>query len=222
MSDSNQSYQLYFVNNSTMSGSACVYQQDPNIGMPNVMSLAWFAKAANPNTKLMFQWNINYSFVWSQTGVLTPGVIFFASETVNADLSQNNKIGFSYQNDAFTFQKPPTQGSQTGTLYINQDGNIPPNTASVGVGMSGSGTFAVQAQPNILATFTPHPQYWITFGNYQQGQVMDVGTITGAKKIDFPPNVYVMTATLNSDNTWNVTQGAPTVSKATSYMMVPH
>jgi hypothetical protein len=203
-----------------MSGSACVYQQDPNIGVPNVMSLAWFAKAANPNTKLMFQWDITYNFVWSQTGVLIPGVIFWASETVNADLSQNNKISFSYQNNAFTFKKPPTQGSQIGTIYIEQDGTIPANTASVGVGMSGSGTFAVQAQPNVLATFTPHPEYWITFGNYHQGQVMDVGTITKAAKIDFPPNVYAMTATLKPDNTWLVTQGIPSLSNTLMLMEI--
>lgn len=209
MSDPNQSYELYFVNNSSMNGSACVYQQDPNIGVPNVMSLAWFAKAANPNTNLMFKWDTTYNFVWSQTGVLTPGVIFFASEKVVADLSQNNQIGFSYQNDAFTFQKPPTQGSQPGTIYINQDSTIPAQTASVGVGMSGSGTFAVQAQPNVLATFTPHPEYWITFGTYQQGQVMDVGTITQTVKIDFPANIYKMTATLKPDNKWSVSQGSP-------------
>lgn len=219
MSDSNQNYQLYFVNNSTMSGNACVYQQDPN-RMPNVMSLAWFTKAANPNTTLMFNWDIQYNFVWSQTGMLVPGVVFFASEKVNADLSQQNKIGFSYQNNAFTFQKPPVQGPQAGTIFIEQDGTIPANTASVGIGMSGAGTFAVQAQPNVLATFTPHPEYWITFGNYQQGEVMDIGTITQKAQISFPPNVYVMTATLNADNTWKVTQGMPTSEAATSYMLL--
>lgn len=214
-------YQLYFVNNSTISGSACVYQQDPNIGMPNVMSLAWFAKAANPNTSLLFQWNIDYNFVWSETGVLTPGVIFMAAEKVGANLKDQNLIEFTKENDAFTFKKPPKKGTTSGTLFIDQDDTIPSKMASVGVGMSGKGTFVVESQPSVLAKFTPHPQYWITFGTYQLGQVMDVETIVDkSAQIEFPPAVSTMTATLNKDNTWTVTPGAPKVLAATSYVLV--
>lgn len=196
-------YSLYFVNNSTQTGDACIYQQDPDTNDPNVMSLAWFAKAAAPTTNVNFDWTIDYSFVWSETGTLVPGVMFTASQTWAADLSLTNEVQFTKNGGAYTFQNQ-TQGPQAGTLYVREDSTIPSNQASVGIGMSGSGTFAVQAQPNVTAMFTPHPEYWITFGSFVKGQVLDTTTITNAANIAFPANTYSMTAILNADNTWTV------------------
>jgi hypothetical protein len=72
-------------------------------------------------------------------------------------------------------------------------------------GGAGSGTFAVQAQPNSLLTFTPHPAYWVTAGTFEHGEVLDIGSILGdSAEIQFPPGVYNMTAILNLDNTWTV------------------
>ncbi len=200
-------YSLVFQNNSVNAGSAAVYQTDPNIGVPNVMSLAWFSKYAMPTTNVVFQWSIDYSFVWSQTGTLKPGVVFLASQNWAADLSSSNAVTLTYQNSpqggAYTFQNQGA-GPQQGTLYITEDGTVPLNQASVGIGMSGAGSFVVQAQPNLNLTFTPHPLYWITFGNYFQGQVLDIGSITNPGSIQFPPGVYSMTAILNQNNSWTI------------------
>lgn len=196
-------YSLVFFNNSSQTGSACVYQQDPDISIPNVMSLAWFAKAAAPTTKILFTWAIEYDFVWSETGSLVPGVIFVASQTWDADLQSENQVTFTRQGGAYTFQGQQP-GPRSGSLYITEDGSIPANQASVGIGMSGFGTFAVQAQPNTNLIFTPQPQYWITFGNYVQGEVMDITSVNNPARIQFPPNVYSMTAILNPDNTWTI------------------
>ncbi len=196
-------YSLIFVNNSSMLGDACVYQTDPNINDPNVMSLAWFSKRATPTTRVKFDWTIDYSFVWSETGVLVPGVVFSASQEWAADLSNKNQVQFTKAGGAYSFQNQGT-GPQPGSLYIREDSTIPAKQASVGIGMSGAGTFAVQAQPNITAIFTPHPKYWISFGNFMAGQVLDITTITSAAAIDFPYAVYSMTAILNPDNTWTV------------------
>lgn len=196
-------YSLLFVNNSSNSGDACVYQTDPDIGIPDVMSLAWFSKYAFPTTKLMFQWTIDYDFVWAETGELVPGVIFMASQAWPTDLSNQNNVTLTYQNLAYNF-KNQTQGSEPGTLYIEQDNTIPLKQAAVGIGMSGFGTFAVQAQPNLHLTFTPHPKYWITFGNFTQGEVLDIGEITNPGEVAFPPGVTSMTAILKPDNTWSV------------------
>jgi hypothetical protein len=70
--------------------------------------------------------------------------------------------------------------------------------------MSGAGTFVVQAQPNINLTFTPHPTYWITFGNYTPGQVLDIGQITNKQQLEFAPNTYNLNVQLKNDNTWSV------------------
>jgi hypothetical protein len=196
-------YSVVFVNNSDQTGSACIFQQDPDIGIPDVMSLAWFAQIAAPTTRVSFQWSIQYNFVWSETGQLVPGVVFTASQTWNADLSGNNKVSFVNNNGAYTFQNQTTGPSQ-GNLYITEGGTIPQHQASVGVGMSGFGTFVVQAEPNMNLIFTPKPEYWIIFGNYIQGQVMDISETTAAGQIQFPTNIYSMTATLNADNTWTI------------------
>ncbi len=200
---SGTTYSLVFVNHSSQTGSACVYQQDPDLTIPDVMSLAWFAKAATPTTSIVFRWTIDYDFVWSETGSLVPGVLFVASQTWPADLSTQNQVTFSQAGGAYTFQNQQ-KGPRGGSLYITEDGTIPVGQASVGIGMSGFGTFAVQAQPNMNLVFTPHPQYWITFGTYTQGQVMDISAVSSAAQIQFPPNVYSMTATFNPDNTWTV------------------
>jgi hypothetical protein len=194
-------YTLIFVNNSSQQGDACVYQQDPNIG-PDVMSLSWFSKTAAPTTKIQFQWSIQYNFVWSQTGVLTPGVIFAASQTWDADLSTTNKVTLNSNGGAYSFQNQ-TAGPAPGNLYISETGTVAAN-AAVGVGMSGFGTFVVQTQPNWNLVFTPHPEYWITFGTYTQGEVMDITSVNNPAQIKFPANIYSMTAILNADNTWTI------------------
>jgi hypothetical protein len=55
--------------------------------------------------------------------------------------------------------------------------------------------------------FTPHPEYWIAFGNFTTGETIDSSSMTNPAQIVFPPNVYSMTATLNADDTWTI---APT------------
>jgi hypothetical protein len=207
-------YTLRVVNDSTNLTDMCVYQQDPDIGARDVMSLAWFAKPAYPTTTVVFRWTIDYSFIWSETGQLKPGVFFDASQIWPADPNvvgvagenkPGNQVGFSHPSQgAYTFTSTPTAGAQSGTLYINEDPTIPLKQASIGIGMSGSGTFAVQAQPNLHLSFTPHPTYWLTAGTYQQGEVLDIQSITKPAQLFFPPNVYSLTAILNEDNSWTV------------------
>ena len=196
-------YSLVFQNNSTNQGSGCVYQEDPNLTKANVMSLAWFSKIAATKTKITFTWTIDYSFVWAETGELIPGVMFMAGQTFPADLSTTNSITLSNIGGAYQFQNQG-QGAVAGNLYIREDNTVPLKQASVGIGMSGAGTFVVQAQPNINLIFTPHPKYYITFGTFTAGQVLDTLSITDKAEIAFPPGVTSMTAILNPDNTWTV------------------
>jgi hypothetical protein len=207
-----QRYTLTFQNNSSNNWDFCCFQQDPNMTIPDLMSLAWFAFPVAPTTTISFTWEINYQFVWSQTGTLDAGVIFSASQKWDADLKSSNNVDFTRKpNGAFTFQNQ-VSGGKAGTLYIHQDGTIPAQTAAVGINMgivglppgAGTGTFAVPAQSNITANFTPHPEYWCTFGQYTPGQVLDIGQIAEKAQIIFPPSVYHMIATLTKANTWDV------------------
>ncbi len=193
-------YTVIFRNNSTQAGDVCLFQQQP--GAPNAFSLAWFAHYAYPTTDTIFNWSIDYSFIWSETGTLMPGVIFSPSQSWNADLTNRNAVTLAY-NNFFTFEDQHT-GPQPGSLYINSQGSVPMNTASVGIGMSGAGTFVEQARPNLTTVFTPHPEYWITFGLYEQGEVLDPESMNNRAIIAFPPGVYSMTAVLNQDNSWTI------------------
>jgi hypothetical protein len=197
-----QTYTLNFQNDSSNAGDVCVYQTLPNLAQQDVMSLAWFAEYNYPTTAVQFQWEIDYSFVWDQTGPLIPGVVFVASQTWPADLANSNQVTLTYD-QAYTFTNQ-TAGGSSGNLYITEDRTVPLNDAAVGIAMSGAGTFVQQAQPNLNLVFTPTPTYWITFGNYTQGQVMDIESITNSAQIQFGPNVYAMSAVLNADNTWTV------------------
>lgn len=198
-------YTLTFKNNSTNAWTVAVYQTDPALqATTNALSLAWFAKAAATGTSIDFTWTIDYNFVWMESGILKPGVVFKASQSPAADLNASNKINFTQMaNGAFTFANQ-SAGQPSGSLLVQQDGTIPLNTASVGIGMSNAGTFVVPAQPNINITFSPHPQYWIAFGNYQQGQVLDTAQITAPANVAFPINTYSMTAILDGSNKWTV------------------
>jgi rhizosphere induced protein len=207
-------YTLRVVNNSTNFVDMCVFQDDPDIGVPDVMSLAWFAKPTYPTTTVVFRWTVDYSFIWSETGTLKPGVFFDASQSwpadpsivgVSSDVKPGNQIGFAHPSpSAYTFISTPTPGAQAGSLYIKQDQTVPLKRASVGIGMSGSGTFAVQAQPNMNLNFSPHPAYYLAAGTYTQGEVLDIGSISNPAEIRYPAGVFSLTAVLQEDNTWQI------------------
>ena len=196
-------YTLIFKNNSSNPGHGCVFQKDPDVNLPDVMSLAWFSKYTHPTTVQTFKWQINYDFVWAETGKLQAGVVFSTAQIWDANLSTTNKVTLTNQGGAYTF-KDQTQGSLQGNLYIWEDNTIPLKQASVGIGMSGAGVFAVQAQPNMNLVFRPHPKYWIAFGNYMPGEVLDISMMTNDAVIEFPPNVYSMTAILHKNNKFTV------------------
>ncbi|AEI61952.1 hypothetical protein LILAB_00080 [Corallococcus macrosporus] len=73
--------------------------------------------------------------------------------------------------------------------------------------MGDAGTFATQAGANLTHTFIPTPSYWVAAGVDQKvGTVLDIQTVTQTAPVIYPDNVYSLTATLNDDNTWTVTQ----------------
>jgi hypothetical protein len=196
-------------NNSSQFQDLCVYQKPVDLGVPNAMSLAWLTAPAWPGTTVTFNWSLDYSFVWAQMGSLKPGVTFLAQQTQASDPDDlnANQVMFDYRNGAFNFVPGNASGSpQLGSLYIRELSTVPIGTATVGIGMSGSGVFAVPAEPNMNLVFTPHPAYWITAGTFEQGQVVDIEQITNEAEVDFDAT-FDMTAVLAKNNTWQVSSG---------------
>ena len=85
-----------------------------------------------------------------------------------------NQVTLSHAGGYYTFSNQ-IAGPDPKNYYINQDTSIPANMAAAGLGMAGQATFAVQAQPNFTLIFNPTPSYFIAFGNYTNGQVLDPG-----------------------------------------------
>lgn len=196
-------YSLDVMHNGTDYGDICIYQTcDAN--SDNIRSLVWFAKSAHPGTELKFRWFIDYSFAWSETGELNPGVIFTASQVIQTDPSDTtvNTIGFVRDRDAYTFTKIDNPTKQ-GKLGIACDASIPSGCVSIGVGMSGKSAYACLASPSLKYTFSPHPRYWIAFGKFEEGEVIDVNRMTQRYEIKYPVNVYSRKVQLRADNTWD-------------------
>jgi len=197
-------YVLIFRNESSNIGDACIYQFDPSMDVQDVMSVAWFVKGAAPTTSLRFRWTIDYCFVWSEIGRLAPGVVFEATQIWDASLETTNRILFKMTHrDTYTFadQQP---GPEEGNLYILGDATLLPNSPVVGIGMAGAAIYVAPARPEVAWIYTPHPVYWITFGDYESGEILDVESISYKERVDFPPGTYSMTAIFNWDNTWTI------------------
>ena len=193
-------YSIICQNNSQMPGSFCIFQQNPGM-MPSVMSVAWLAQSCYPAGMCNFMWQNNYCFVCGQTGSLVPGVTFDASQVLQADLQNNNQVNLDF-NGSPMFNNQ-TNG-RSGTLTIIESPAIPYNMLATGIGMSGSATFVTQAMPNMNLQFTPNPTYWVAFGNYNQGQVLNSNNMGNAVQVSFPSNVSQMKVVLNPDNSFTV------------------
>jgi hypothetical protein len=200
-------YSINFFNNSSRQGNICVFQKDPGALTPDVFALAWLTEFSNPNTGVLFTWNLDYSFIWNETGALAPGITVNASEVLPAGLTGNNTVTLTKKDGAYEFADQRT-GAQPGSLTINSDATVAVNQATVGVGMSGAGTFVVQAAPDTTYVFTPHPEYWVAFGDFRQGQALLISRMNNTAQVAFPPDIYAMDVTLNADNTWTVAQGS--------------
>ena len=195
-------YSVTFKNESSNFGDICIYQEDPDL---DIASLAWLTKFIHPMTTVKFTWSTDYIFIWIKTDKLHSKTIIQSSEIMNTDLNKNNMVELSYENNAYMFKNLQTNLDKADELCIVENGSIPLNDALVGIGMSGVGTFVKQAQPNMNLFFRPHPKYWISFGEYSQGEVLDITRITNKALLEFKPNVYSLTATLSQDNSWEIT-----------------
>lgn len=195
-------YSLNVKHNGTDFGDFCIYQTDDKQD-EDIRSLVWFKKTAHPGTQLHFEWGVDYSFVWSEEGSLVPGVIFKASEVMAADPANKDKntIKFSKENGAYHFI-PSDNPTNSGKLGIVCADNIPANSASIGIGMSGKSAFARVAHPSLKHTFSPHPKYWIAFGKFEEGEVIDLNRMTEKYEIKFPVNQYERNIELCANNTW--------------------
>jgi hypothetical protein len=196
-------YSIKITNDSSIdNANAIVFQQDPSLPS-DVVSLAWLTKMCHVGSWVTLSWTLDFCFVWGQTGTLSPGVNYVSGDVVPADLVSNNQITLSYIDNGFEFG-PISANKTQGSLFVPEDTTVPgfgnPNQGNVGIGMYGKGTFVCPTQatgPGGGRQFTIHPQYWVAFGNFQAGEVVDESVLY------FPYEVEFKDGTFNADCTFD-------------------
>jgi hypothetical protein len=198
---SSQEYSLTLKNESGRDWVFYVYQTMPD-PTPTMLSLAWFASPypIAVSDEIEFKWYIDYNFVWGSTGEIKPGITYKASGKKDADLQKSNSTEFGYNSSgAPTLSLPTLDEKSKGTLVINDLDK----KYSVGIGMSGQGTFVEQAGPTLQHFFTPTPIYWVGAATKMSvGEVLDIKTLTKTEKVVFATRVYAVTKTLNASYQW--------------------
>ncbi|OOV94731.1 hypothetical protein [Pseudomonas sp. MF4836] len=200
-------YAIWFINNSSSSGNACVYQDSANVTLNNgdgFQTLAWMVMGANPGTQIKFVWSLSYDLVWFDYDSPLTQQIIAAPPGNQVTLSQNQY--------GYTFSKPSS--GTAGSLVIKADATVAPvNNVICGIGLDGAGTFGVKPQPNQAGTFTPCTgplTYWISFGyNGATNDVIVPEALNLSQQITFPAGIYNMTAFYNIDGTWTLKSGSP-------------
>ena len=207
------SYSLYIQINTRpyQYAQICCFQRNPGAGATEVMSLAWLLQPIaslgpnGPNAMISFGWQTTPCFIWGETGPLKPGITFGPSQVANVDINgtEYNKITLGYR--GFYEFVGQDMGGEPGTLSIAESREIPANMlASVGIGMSGTGTFIAQATAGANLVFSGQPEYWLAAGNFSKGEVLAAGAISNSVQVVFPQGVFQMEATLNADSTWTL------------------
>ena len=208
-------YTMTFVNNSANSWNFCCYQKDPGVLSQGALSAAWFvAPIVHPTTVIKFKWSIDYGLSWAKSGVISPGIIYNASQNWSVTYAENSvtltKIGGSY---TFENQRRQDPGFafiivQDGTV-VRQDGvgiGISMQITGSSVGGTGLNTiYAQPAQPNVTTQFEVTPRYYVVFAQtIEPSEILDVTNLTNTVEVAYPPGVIDNVVTLDNQNQWHV------------------
>ncbi|SCE70617.1 hypothetical protein GA0070558_103173 [Micromonospora haikouensis] len=202
-------YSITISNASALDGmNAILFQENPVLPS-DAVTLAWMSKMCHPSTTIEYQWTIDYNFVWGQVGTLVPGTQFVAGQILEADLTQNNLVTLSYVDGGFELG-PTSSSGKNGSLIIKEDDTVPgpgnDDQGSVGIGMSGAGTFVVPTVPNTGVEFDPKPTYWVAFGSFASSEVMDVSELTQPAKVVYPDGMTSAKAVFDGKE-WTISYG---------------
>lgn len=205
LADSNStSYTLTCKNKSSIPWTFYMYQKLPN-QPKEIFSLAWLTSPYKiaPNSQITFQWSIDYTFVWGNTGTLQPGVTYDAGGSYPCSPDGENLTTFDIIDNAPQLTVP-TSGGTAGSLTIQEGAHFPNNTFSTGIGMSGQGTFVQQSLVNTKQLYTPEPVYYVAAANSIQSGCVLQQTVSQTGKVLYPSSVYKLTATFGDDQTWTI------------------
>lgn len=195
-------YSIRVINQSTQQGNVVLFQKDQGLSSSNMSSIAWLSKPVYPNMQSQFQWETEFSFNLGE-GANVPGAIYHPFQVMQGNTTNLNTVKVNYNNDMAVLEGP-IPGMQEGNLYIESYPSVALGQYLVGFGMGNQPTFVGQVIPGLMFVYQhPNPKYYITFGYYTQGQILE-SNIPNAIEICFPEGVTEMTATYNPNGTWTL------------------
>ena len=203
-----QDYVLEVRNSSAAQFDFVFFLPVPRRSPDGTYPLVWFAHSLAASTSGYSTWQLTHALVWAETGLLKPGEILRPGQVLPAQLDSGNAAEVIRASGAYQFTNK-TDGPP-GKLTISPDGTIPASTVSVGIGMSGKATFAVQARPKRRVQFHPPaaPNYIVaaSTSGIDTGQVLDgrAQSLT-SHEVAPPANLYGAITELDGGNTWHVT-----------------
>jgi len=201
--DGGARYSLTLKNESVQPWVFYVFQRLPDLSPP-VFSLAWLVSPSpvGLGDQVTFTWEVTYDFLWGETGVLKPGVIFRAAGEIGgiSPDTENSTTFTAVPEPHFT---APVTFPLPGSLQIKMDDTVPMNQFAVSFGMAGAGVYAVQAASNVSCVVTATPDYWIAAGqSMQAGMVLDLQLIVMTVGVKYPVDTFSRTMILNQANEW--------------------
>lgn len=198
-------YSVSVQNNATYNASLAIYQVDPNLDDPNVLTLAWLAKPSTSGSTTTFTWEVDYCFYWAEVDSPKQGTTISSTAERDADLNANNSVTFSHA-DGGTYQFSQASSSgKPGVLYVHQDDTVDPsNNAYIGVMMNNKPVVAIKAQPNTKTEFTAHPTYYMIYSRIEPGEIIDITEFAdNSLKLEFN-GVTSHSVTLSEKNQFHI------------------
>jgi len=197
-------YALRLTNNSPLGGNMCLYQRHPGQETASdLYSLAWQCQNCPPGSTITFSWALEFGFAWAATGPLGPGAFFEPTQVIGADPGVSGKRSVLFHNSDHGYDlEPGATKPEAGFLNLQTDASVPQNQVAVALTVSGRPAFVRPAGPNLGFTFQPEPQYWVAFGPFEAGQILDFEEIMLTTEILFPAGKRSAQAAFQRDCTW--------------------
>ena len=203
-------HQLKVVNRSSREWIFYVYQTIPF--NESMFSLAWLISPYKVpvNDTLIFgwPWAVDYQFLWSRIGTLTPGAIVRPNQERECKPSGKNHTEFTVpliEPPDYGQLSEPFKAPYEGILYIKDGPTVPDEKFAVGIGTNGTGAIVQQAKANLIHEFLPQPTYWVAAAEEMRvGTVLD-NHVMRAAKLPFSHHIHSVVAILTQDDTWKIT-----------------
>lgn len=199
-------YSLRLTNDSPLGGNMCLYQRhEHQESEADLFSLAWMCQPCRSGSSITFSWTLDFGFAWAEMSSLGPGAFFEPGQTVGADPEAPGRrsvllhqSGQGYELDC------GSADPEAGFLNFQTDDSVPARRLAVALTVAGRPAFVRPAGPNLGFTFQPDPQYWVAFGPFEAGQVLDFSEMVLTTEIVFPTGRRSAQAAFQRDCTWTV------------------